>query len=63
MEQQLINALQQIRFCRNNMTKNDFFRIIDKTVTDNNVLIPLVELLALCTIQRVLENVENVESE
>jgi hypothetical protein len=63
MEQTLIDALQQIRHCRNNMTKAEFNRVIDNTINDNNVLLPLIELSTHCTMQRLKENAkgENYE--
>jgi hypothetical protein len=61
MEQTLIDALQQIRHCRNNMNKDEFRRVIDKTIDDNNVLVPLIELLNQCTMQRLIDNVKREE--
>jgi hypothetical protein len=58
MEQTLIDALQQIRLCRNNMSRNEFHCVIDNTIKDNNVLLPLIELSTHCTMQRVKENVK-----
>lgn len=63
MEQTLIDALQQIRHCRNNMTKNEFHRIINKAINDNNVLIPLIELSTHCTMQRLKENAKGENCE
>lgn len=61
MEQKLIDALQQIRFCRNNMSKDEFRRVIDRTIDDNNVLVPLIELANQCTMQRLKDNIKSEE--
>jgi hypothetical protein len=61
MEQTLIDALQQIRHCRNNMTRNEFHRVIDNNIDDNNVLLPLIELSTHCTMQRLNENAKKVK--
>lgn len=59
MKQNLIDALQQIRHCRNNMTKEEFFNTINEELSDNNVLIPLLEVSTLCTQERLQRNVAN----
>lgn len=59
MKQNLIDALQQIRHCRNNMTKEEFFNTVNEEISDNNVLVPLLELSTLCTHERLQRNVEN----
>lgn len=60
MEQQLIDALQQIRTCRNNMTKEDFFSVLYEVTTDNNILVPLMELSTVCTTDRLIKNVNRL---
>lgn len=43
MEQRLREALQEIRLCRNNMSKEDFDSIVTDETVDNNVAFPLIE--------------------
>jgi hypothetical protein len=43
MEQRLRKALQEIRLCRNNMTKEEFRSTVTDETIDNNVAFPLVE--------------------
>ncbi len=60
MKQQLVDALQQIRYCRNNMSKEDFFITVNETVSDNNVLVPLLEISSVCTYERLQYNVAKI---
>ena len=43
MEQRLREALQEIRLCRNNMSKEKFDSIVTDETADNNVAFPLIE--------------------
>jgi hypothetical protein len=43
MEQMLREALQEIRLCRNNMSKEEFDLIVTDETADNNVAFPLIE--------------------
>lgn len=43
MEQRLRAALQEIRLCRNNMSKEEFMSTVTDETTDNNVGFPLIE--------------------
>jgi hypothetical protein len=43
MEQRLREALQEIRLCRNNMSKEEFKSIVTDETVDNNVAFPLIE--------------------
>jgi hypothetical protein len=43
MEQRLRKALQEIRLCRNNMSKEEFTATITDETMDNNIGFPLME--------------------
>ena len=43
MEQRLRKALQEIRLCRNNMSKEEFNSTVTDETADNNVAFPSIE--------------------
>ena len=49
----LKDALDEIRLCRNNMSKQDFLQAVYQLTQDNNVLVPLIELGSVCTTNRI----------
>jgi hypothetical protein len=49
VEQRLRAALQEIRLCRNNMSKEEFVATVTDETVDNNVGVPLIEAAAATT--------------
>lgn len=60
-ESRLKDALEEIRLCRNNMSKEDFLRAVYWFTRDNNVLVPLIELGSVCTVKRIEINAKRGE--
>ena len=58
MKRKLADALQQIRWCRNNMNKADFLDTVREITNDNNVMVPLLEIASVCSVERMLRNVK-----
>lgn len=57
-ESRLKDALEEIRLCRNNMSKEDFLRAVYWYAQDNNILVPLIELGSVCTTNRIQINIK-----
>ena len=56
MKQELILALEKIRHCRNNMSKDDFLDTVREATNDNNVAFPLLEAASICSLGRIRKN-------
>jgi len=56
MKQELFSALQHIRHCRNNMSKQDFLESVWEATNDSNVAIPLLEAASVCNMNRIKQN-------
>jgi hypothetical protein len=60
MKQELTKALETIRLCRNNMSKQEFLDSIREVTNDNNIAFPLLEAASVCSMDRIRQNVEYV---
>jgi len=54
-------ALETIRLCRNNMSKQEFLDSIREVTNDNNIAFPLLEAASVCSMDRIRQNVEYVK--
>lgn len=63
MKQKLEQALQDLRECRNNMSKEEFLDIVYFATADPNVAIVLMEAASVCTLQRLQKNAEGQNDE
>jgi hypothetical protein len=61
MKQELMMALEIIRLCRNNMSKQEFLDSIREVTNDNNIAFPLLEAASVCSMDRIRQNVEYVK--
>lgn len=58
MKQKLEQALQDLRECRNNITKEEFLDIVYFATVDANVAIVLMEAASVCSMHRLQKNAE-----
>ena len=58
MKQKLEQALQDLRECRNNMSKEEFLRTVTDITEDANVAIVLMEAASVCSMHRLRKNAE-----
>lgn len=61
MKQKLEQALQDIRTCRNNMSKEEFLLAVNDITKDANVAVPLMQAASVCSMQRLQKNAERNE--
>jgi len=56
LKEELTMALETIRRCRNNMSKQEFLESVRKATDDNNVAFPLLEAASVCSMDRIRQN-------